>query len=117
MTIGIIGGGQLGLMMAEAAKLLNHEVISLDPNPNCPLAKISDKHITASYNDSEAMKQLNDLSDVITYEFENVDWSKADDYSNKFLYNKNFTNLQLRNIQKKFIQKYQSKLAWHHTVK
>ena len=85
MNIGIIGGGQLGLMMAEAAKLLNHKIISLDPNPNCPLARISDKHIAADYNDKDAMEQLNDLSDVLTYEFENVDLDLISKYEDKIL--------------------------------
>ncbi|MCK5388025.1 MAG: 5-(carboxyamino)imidazole ribonucleotide synthase [Candidatus Izimaplasma sp.] len=73
MNIGIIGGGQLGLMMAQAAKLLHHKIISLDPNPRCPLASFSDLHITASYNDLEKIEYLVSKSDVITYEFENVD--------------------------------------------
>ena len=83
MNIGIVGGGQLGLMMAEAAKLLNHKIISLDPNPNCPLAKVSDNHICANYDDESQIDSLYNLSDVITYEFENVDLSLISKYGDK----------------------------------
>ncbi len=83
MNIGIIGGGQLGLMMAEAAKLLNHKVISLDPNPNCPLASIADKHICANYDDQTQIDLLYRSSDVLTYEFENVDLDLISKYKDK----------------------------------
>lgn len=72
MIIGIIGGGQLGLMMAEAAHRLNHEVIGLDPNEQCPLSVIAKEMIVAPYDDACAFKQLADACDVMTYEFENV---------------------------------------------
>ena len=73
-TIGIIGGGQLGRMMAQAAKAMGYYVAILDPTPNCPAAQVSDIEITAAYNDMEAIKKLADISDVITYEFENIDY-------------------------------------------
>ena len=73
-TIGIIGGGQLGRMMAIAAKSMGYTVVVLDPTPNCPAAQVSDIEITAAYNDMEAIKQLAEISDVITYEFENIDY-------------------------------------------
>lgn len=80
MVIGIIGGGQLGLMMAEAAHHLNHDVIGLDPNEHCPLSVVAKKLIVASYDDSSAFKILADHCDVITYEFENVDLSLIHEY-------------------------------------
>ncbi|KFZ27540.1 MAG: N5-carboxyaminoimidazole ribonucleotide synthase [Candidatus Izimaplasma bacterium HR2] len=83
MNIGIIGGGQLGLMMAEAAKDLNHKVISLDPNPKCSIASISDTHIAANYNDETQMDLLYKSSDVLTYEFENVDLNLISKYIDK----------------------------------
>lgn len=76
-TIGIIGGGQLGRMMAIAAKYMDYRICVLDPTPNCPTAQVADQKITASYDDSEAIKQLVETSDVITYEFENVDVTEA----------------------------------------
>ena len=73
MKIGIIGGGQLGMMMAEKAKELNHSVISLDPNPTCSITRFSDLHISKDYSDYEVLSYMYDNCDVITYEFENVD--------------------------------------------
>lgn len=82
MKIGIIGGGQLGLMMAEAATELNHEVIGLDPNKLCPLSTVA--HIIEShYSDEEAFLQLASLCDVLTYEFENVDLNLIHKYESK----------------------------------
>ena len=75
MKIGIIGGGQLGMMMAEAAIPMGHSIVSLDPNPKCPLSYYSNKHITAAYDDLEAILKMVKLCDVITYEFENVDFN------------------------------------------
>ena len=73
MNIGIIGGGQLGMMMAEAAKKYGYRIIGLDPNPKCSLSFIADEMIVADYKDKEAFEKLISLSDVVTYEFENVD--------------------------------------------
>ncbi|MBS3681156.1 5-(carboxyamino)imidazole ribonucleotide synthase [Ornithinibacillus massiliensis] len=76
-TIGIIGGGQLGRMMAIAAKYMGYRVIVLDPTPNCPTSQVSDGQIVAAYDDMNAIKELTDKSDVVTYEFENVDLEAA----------------------------------------
>lgn len=76
-TIGIIGGGQLGRMMALEARYMGYRVIVLDPTPNCPTGQVSDEQILAPYDDLEAIKELTEKSDVITYEFENVDLSAA----------------------------------------
>ena len=73
-TIGIIGGGQLGRFMAIAAKNMGYNVAVLDPTPNCPCGQVSDVEITAAYDDSEAIRKLSEISDVITYEFENIDY-------------------------------------------
>lgn len=76
-TIGIIGGGQLGRMMAIEAKYMGYDVIVLDPTLNCPTAQVSDEQIVAPYDDLEAIKELTAKSDVVTYEFENVDLEAA----------------------------------------
>lgn len=76
-TIGIIGGGQLGRMMAISAKYMGYNIAVLDPTPHCPTAQVADCHIVAAYDDMEAIKELTELSDVITYEFENVDVTAA----------------------------------------
>jgi len=74
-TIGIIGGGQLGRMMCLAAKAMGYFVAVLDPTPNCPCGQVADIEITAAYNDMDAIKRLAEISDVITYEFENIDYN------------------------------------------
>ncbi|MCP8618011.1 5-(carboxyamino)imidazole ribonucleotide synthase [Salirhabdus salicampi] len=74
-TIGIIGGGQLGRMMGIAAKEMGYRVAVLDPKENSPTGQIADIEIVASYDDLEAAKQLAGVSDVITYEFENIDYN------------------------------------------
>lgn len=72
-TIGIIGGGQLGQMMALAAKPMGYRVIVLDPTPNAPAGQVADEQVIASYNDAAALTDLARRVDVLTYEFENVD--------------------------------------------
>ena len=72
-TIGILGGGQLGRMMAIAAKEMRYRVAVMEPKEDSPCGQVADTEIIASYDDLEAAKRLADISDVITYEFENVD--------------------------------------------
>lgn len=70
--IGIIGGGQLGKMMILDAKRLGFYVVTLDPTECCPSHSISDEHIVAAYDDEDALRQLAEKVDVITYEFEHI---------------------------------------------
>lgn len=77
-TIGIIGGGQLGRMLAMAAARLNYRTIVLEPQANCPASQVCNQQITAPYDDLEALTQLASLCDVVTYEFENVPVSAAE---------------------------------------
>ncbi|MEM5495478.1 5-(carboxyamino)imidazole ribonucleotide synthase [Hoeflea sp. AS16] len=71
-VIGIIGGGQLGRMLAIAAARLGYETIILEPDSNAPAAQVANTQIVAAYDDPAALRQLADLCDVVTYEFENV---------------------------------------------
>ena len=73
-TIGIIGGGQLGRMMCLAAKAMGYKVAVLDPTPGCPCTQVADIEITADYSDMSAVEKLAEVSDVVTYEFENIDY-------------------------------------------
>jgi 5-(carboxyamino)imidazole ribonucleotide synthase len=70
--IGIIGGGQLGKMMIEEASKLSFHFTVLDPTPDCPAHSISDRHIVADFNDEDAIRQLANECDVVTYEFEHI---------------------------------------------
>lgn len=71
--IGIVGGGQLGKMMALSAKEMGFRIAVLDPSVDCPAAQVADWHLLAEYNDLEALEELANRSEVVTYEFENVD--------------------------------------------
>ncbi|KEK21969.1 5-(carboxyamino)imidazole ribonucleotide synthase [Bacillus gaemokensis] len=73
-TIGIIGGGQLGRMMALAAKEMGYTIAVLDPTKHSPCAQVADIEIVAPYDDLKAIQHLAEISDVVTYEFENIDY-------------------------------------------
>lgn len=72
-VIGIIGGGQLGRMIAIAARQLGYRIAVLDPDPDSPGAQLADEVVEATYGDRDAARDLARMSDVLTYEFENVD--------------------------------------------
>jgi len=71
-TLGIIGGGQLGSMLASAAKKLNIKTIIFSDDKNAPGKKFSNKFICADYSDDKAINQFSEISDIITFEFENI---------------------------------------------
>src|SRR3569623_509226 len=71
-TTGILGGGQLGRMLAMAAARLGFDVAILDPEADCPAARVAKLAIAASYDDPRGLKALADACDVVTFEFENV---------------------------------------------
>ena len=71
--LGIIGGGQLGMMITEAAKNLSEcisEITVLDPTENCPAARVGAKQIVGDFKDELAILKLAEQSDIITYEIE-----------------------------------------------
>lgn len=68
--IGIIGGGQLGKMIAHEARRMSFKVIVLDPTEGCPASKIADEQIVADFKDEAAIIKLAEKSDVLTYEIE-----------------------------------------------
>ncbi|TPI46730.1 5-(carboxyamino)imidazole ribonucleotide synthase [Mesorhizobium sp. B2-9-1] len=72
LTIGIIGGGQLGRMLAMAAARLGYGIVVLEPQPDCPAAQVANRQIVAAYDDPAALAELAAASAVVTYEFENV---------------------------------------------
>jgi len=76
--LGIIGGGQLGMMITEAAKNLSDmisEITVLDPTENCPAAQAGAKQIVGDFKDEIAILKLAEQSDINTYEIEsgNID--------------------------------------------
>jgi len=71
-TIGIIGGGQLGRMLAMAAAQLGYRCHVLDPVEDGPAAQVADRFTRAEYDDVGALREFEAGVDVATYEFENL---------------------------------------------
>ncbi len=71
-SLGILGGGQLGRMLSQAASRLGFDVVILDPEPDSPAGRVSAAQIVAAYDDPEALTRLGRQCDVVTFEFENV---------------------------------------------
>jgi len=71
-TIGILGGGQLGRMLSQAASRLGFNVVILDPEENSPAGRVSQGQIVAAYDDPTALTVLGRVAQAVTFEFENV---------------------------------------------
>ena len=71
-VLGIIGGGQLGSMIAAAAKKLNIKTIVFCDDPDAPAQKFSDEFIYGKYNDINSINKFVDKVDLVTFEFENI---------------------------------------------
>ena len=71
-TIGIIGGGQLGRMLAMAARAIGYRIAIVDPDADCPAAPVADEVIVGGYDDVAAAIRLAEQSSVVTYELEHV---------------------------------------------
>ena len=71
-TLGVLGGGQLGRMLSQAASRLGFDVVILDPEPDSPAGRVSAAQIVAAYDDAESLSELGRACDVVTFEFENV---------------------------------------------
>lgn len=74
-TIGIIGAGQLGKMMAQSAQKYGYQVATYDPNPKACAFPVSNWHHVGSFDDAEALLKFAQKVDVLTYEFENINAS------------------------------------------
>ena len=77
-NIGILGGGQLGRMLAVAASRLGLKAHIFEPGTNPPAGQVADQVTTASYEDEAALRRFAQSVDVITYEFENIPTSALD---------------------------------------
>lgn len=71
-AIGILGGGQLGRMLAMAAAELGFDAVILEPELDSPASRVAVRTIVAPYDDPEALKALAEQAAIVTYEFENV---------------------------------------------
>jgi len=105
-VLGIIGGGQLGMMLTEAAKKMPahiSDIIVLDPTENCPAAKAGAKQIVADFKDEEAIIDLASKTDILTYEIESGNSDILKSIENKTEINPSPHTLKI--IQDKFFQK------------
>lgn len=102
--IGIIGGGQLGKMLAEEAKRMGYYVTVLDPTPASPAAQVVDEQIIASFSDKDAYRKLAEITDVLTFEFEHIDADILCDLEAEG-YNICPSGSTLKKIKNKYIQK------------
>ena len=71
-TIGVLGGGQLGRMLAQAAQTLGYPVHVYEPQIHCPAGAVANHEVNASYQDADALLDFARGVDVVTYEFENI---------------------------------------------
>ena len=104
--LGIIGGGQLGMMLTEAAKNMTSnisQIIVLDPTENCPASKIGATQIVADFKNASAIKELASKCDIITYEIESGDSMILKNLENECEINPSPETLEI--IQDKLTQK------------
>lgn len=85
ITLGIIGGGQLGKMIGIEAKRMSLNLAYLDPDRTCPASTIADQLIVSDYKDEKSILDLADKSDVLTYEIELANSSVLKDLESKGL--------------------------------
>jgi 5-(carboxyamino)imidazole ribonucleotide synthase len=108
ITIGIIGGGQLGKMIAQEAKRMSLRTIILDPEKECPAACIADEQITADFKNESAIKELAKRTDVVTYEIELANSSVLNelqsDHHDVYPSPENLRTIQNKYRQKKFLK-------------
>ncbi|WP_255196721.1 5-(carboxyamino)imidazole ribonucleotide synthase [Halorarius litoreus] len=72
-TVGVVGGGQLGRMLGEAAGPLGVQVVVSDPTPDCPASPVVEDQVVGDFDDYETVLELAERADVLTYEIELAD--------------------------------------------
>ncbi len=103
--IGIVGGGQLGKMLAMDAKRLGLKVNILDPSHDCPASSIADEHIVAGFNDRQSIIRLAEMSNILTYEIELVDADVLKELEDKG-YKVRHPSYVVKVTQDKYMQKF-----------
>ena len=71
-VLGVLGGGQLGRMFAQAAQSAGYEVVVLEPQPGAPAAQVAPRQICHAYDDPAGLQRMADAAQAVTIEFENV---------------------------------------------
>ena len=77
-TIGMLGSGQLGRMLAIAAREMGYRVRTFSPDADSPTGQVADLEVVAAYEDLDAVRAFAKQVDVVTFEFENVPSATAD---------------------------------------
>lgn len=106
VRLGILGGGQLGAMMCQAAKKLNIETIVLSDDKESPAQNYSDQFIYSKYENNEKIDEFINKVDIVTYEFENIPVKilKNINKKKKVLPNPEINQIvQNRNLEKTFV--------------
>ncbi|RDI70889.1 5-(carboxyamino)imidazole ribonucleotide synthase [Halopelagius longus] len=104
-TLGVVGGGQLGRMLAEAAAPLGVDVVVLDPTPDCPAAPVAREQIVGGFDDPEAFRELASRVDALTFEIELADSDLLAEVSEEFGLTVHPSPETLRTIEDKLVQK------------
>ena len=81
-TLGVMGGGQLGRMMALAARRMGYRLVVLDPSPRCPTAQVADGFVVGALDDLDSARHLARQVDVITLDTEHVPADILDELEN-----------------------------------
>jgi 5-(carboxyamino)imidazole ribonucleotide synthase len=106
ITLGIIGSGQLGSLLCQAAKKLNIKTVVISDDEQGPAQNYSDQFIFSKYDNEEKIKEFTDKVDLVTYEFENipVDVLKGINKKKRVLPNPDINQIiQNRKLEKSFI--------------
>ena len=89
LTLGIIGGGQLGSMLATAAKKLKIKTVVFCDDVEAPAQKFSDELISGRYDDQNKINEFLSKVDIITFEFENIPYETLNEINKKKLFYQN----------------------------
>ena len=119
-VLGIIGGGQLGSMMASTAKKLNIKTIIFCDDKDAPAQKFCDQFIYANYEDEKAINKFAKLTNIVTFEFENIPFESLDKINKikPVLPNPSIIKIiQNRLLEKDFINKLNIKTTQYASVK
>ena len=104
-TLGVVGGGQLGRMLAEAAAPLGVEVVVADPTPDAPAAPVARDQVVGEFDDPDAIRELAAQSDYLTFEIELADPDLLESVSEEFDVPVHPDPDTLRTIEDKLVQK------------
>lgn len=118
-TIGILGGGQLGRMMAMAAARYGLHVHIFAPEAHSPAAEVARSHTQANYEDAQALMAFAATCDVVTYEFENIPRASLEALADVIALRPGIPSLETsqdRLAEKQFLEKLHLKVAPYRVI-